>query len=273
MDRKDHTMLPSTRFVEPVERTLDSQFKFKCYKGISCFNRCCRNTDMLLTPYDILRMKKRLGMSSDEFLKKYTYVHIDEKSSHPFAVLKMMEGEEGKCPFVTPEGCSIYEDRPANCRYYPVGKGLMIKDSAKGPVPQEFFFFIREPNCTGYEEDCEWTIDTWRSEQGVDLYDEMNKEWAEIQLRRDNPGQPKLDEDKQPLIYMASYDLDRFRKFVFESGFLNMFDVDNEELEKMKADDIALMKFGFKYLKYILLLEETLKVKEEYKKADPAVSR
>jgi len=259
-------MLPSTKFVEPVERTLDSKFKFRCFKDIACFNKCCRHTEMLLTPYDILRMKKRLGLSSDEFLKQYTHVHIDEKSLHPFAVLKMTEDEEGKCPFVTPEGCSIYEDRPANCRYSPIGKGLMIKDSEEGPVPAEFFFFIREPSCLGYDDDKEWTIESWRIAQGVDLYDEMNKEWSEIQLRRDNPGQPKLDTDKQPLIYMASYDLDRFRKFVFESKLLEILDVSNEEVEKMKTDEIALMKFGFKYLKYILMLEETLKVKEEYKK-------
>jgi len=182
---------------------------------------------MLLTPYDVLRMKKRLGMSSDEFLKKYTYTHIDETSSHPFAVLKMMDDEEGKCLFVTPEGCSIYEDRPANCRYYPVGKGLMIKGSEKGPAPVEYYFFIREPNCLGYEEDKEWTIEAWRAEQGVDLYDDMNREWSEIQLRRDNPGQPKLDENKQALIYMASYDLDKFRKFVFDSRFFDIFDIDS----------------------------------------------
>ncbi len=261
-------MLPSTKFVEPVERTLDSQFKFRCHKDISCFNKCCRHTDMLLTPYDILRMKNRLGISSGEFLKKYTYTHIDEKSSHPLAVLKMADDEEGKCAFVTSEGCSIYDDRPANCRYYPVGKGLMVKDSEKGPVPQEFFFFIREPNCTGYQEDSDWTIDTWRREQGVDLYDEMNKEWAEIQLRRDNPGQPKLDEKKQSLMYMVSYDIDRFKQFVNESKVLDIFDLDKVELEKIKSDEIALMKFGFKYLKYVLMLEETLKVKEEYKKVE-----
>jgi len=261
-------MLPSTKFVEPVERTLDSKFKFRCYKDISCFNKCCRHTNMLLTPYDILRMKKRLGLSSGEFLDKYTYTHIDEKSSHPFAVLGMNDDEEGKCPFLTSEGCSIYEDRPANCRYYPVGKGLMIKDSENGPAPVDFYFFIREPNCLGYEEDEEWSIKTWRVEQGVDLYDEMNKEWKEIQLRRDNPGQPELDKKKQPLIYMASYDIDKFREFVFESGFLNIFDIQNEEVEKMRTDDISLMKFGFKYLKYILMLEETLKIKEEYKKVE-----
>jgi len=144
----------------------------------------------------------------------------------------------------------------------------MIKGSEKGPVPVEYYFFIREPNCLGYEEDKEWTIEAWRAEQGVDLYDDMNREWSEIQLRRDNPGQPKLDENKQALIYMASYDLDRFKKFVFESGFLGMFDINDEEVEKMKTDDLALMKFGFKYLKYILMLEETLKVKEEYKKVE-----
>jgi hypothetical protein len=132
----------------------------------------------------------------------------------------------------------------------------------------EYYFFIREPSCLGYEEDEEWTIETWRIEQGVDLYDEMNKEWSEIQLRRDNEGQPKLDEKKQSLMYMASYDIDRFRKFVFESKLLDILDIDNEEVEKIKTDEIALMKFGFKYLKYILMLEETLKVKEEYIKVE-----
>ena len=259
-------MLPNTKFVEPVERTLDSKFKFKCHKDISCFNICCRHTDMLLTPYDILRMKNRLGITSGEFLKKYTYTHIDEKSSHPYAVLKMMDDEEGKCLFVAPEGCSIYEDRPANCRYYPVGKGLMVKDSEQGPRPQEFFFFIREPNCAGYDEDSDWTIETWRSEQGVDLYDEMNREWAEIQLRRDNPGKPKLDETKQSLMYMVSYDIDKFKKFILESRVLDIFEIDGDELEKIKSDEIALMKFGFKYLKYVLMLEETLKIKEEFRK-------
>jgi uncharacterized protein len=263
-------MLPTTKFVDPVERTLDSEFKFNCYKDISCFNKCCRHTEMLLTPYDILRIKNRLGINSHEFLGKYTYTHIDEQSSHPFAVLKMNDDDEGRCPFVTPDGCSIYEDRPANCRYYPLGQGVVIKDSENGPVPSEFYFYINEPSCRGYEEDKEWTIQTWKAAQGVDLYDEMNKEWKEIQLRRDNPGQPKLEMDKQPLIYMASYDIDKFRKFVFESKFLEIMDIDKEEIEKMRTDEIALMKFGFKYLKYILMLEETLKVKDEFKKVEKA---
>ena len=45
---------------------------------------------------------------------------------------------------------------------------------------------------------------------------------------------------------------------------VHVFEIDHEEVEKMRIDEIALMKFGFKYMKYILMLEETLKVKEEY---------
>jgi len=265
-------MFLSRRLVEPIKRTLNSKFKFGCYKGIACFSKCCSRADVLLTPYDVVRMKNRLGISSGEFLDRYTYTHTDEKFSHPYAVLKMID-YGGKCPFVTDEGCSIYEDRPSNCRYYPIGQGIMMMGSGKGPVNEEFYFFVKDPNCLGYQEEKEWTIGTWRINQGVELYDEMNKEWKEIQLRRNDSGQPQLDSKKQGMLYMASYDIDRFKKFIFESNFFDLFDIDKEEVEKMKTDEIALMKFGFKYLKYILMLEETLnlsasaraRVKEGYK--------
>src|SRR5208283_1614652 len=256
-------MFSDINFVEPVERTLDSKFKFRCHKDIGCFNKCCTRADILLTPYDVLRMKRRLGISSEEFLEKYTHTHIDENSSHPYALLVMMDDNEGKCPFLTPEGCSIYEDRPTNCRHYPVGQGIMISGPETEPVTKDFFFFIREPGCLGYNEEKEWIIVTWRVDQGLDLYDDINREWKEIQLRRDAQGQDRLDPKSQALIYMASYDLDKFRKFVFESRLLDI--IDTEEVETIKNDEVALMKFGFKYLKYVLMLEETLKVKEEYK--------
>ena len=259
-------MLQDMSTVEPVKRTLNSTFKFGCHDDIRCFTRCCNRTNILLTPYDIIRIKDRLGISSGDFLKKYTHTYIDEVSSHPYAVLKMMDDNEGKCSFVTPEGCSIYEDRPSNCRYYPVGKGIIIIGSEKGPVNEEFYFFIEDPDCLGYQEGREWTIESWRIDQGADLYDEMNKEWMEIQLRRNPSEQSGLDSKKQTMLYMASYDLDKFKRFIFDGKLLDIFEIDTEMVEKIKTDEIALMQFGFKYLKYILMLEETLKVKEEYKK-------
>jgi Fe-S-cluster containining protein len=252
----------SMKHVEPVRLSLDTKFKFRCYKGIGCFTKCCSNIDIMLTPYDIVRLKNRLGISSGEFLANHTYVEIDEKTSHPFVFLKMNEDVDRKCPFVTAEGCTLYPDRPANCRYYPVGQASLKKmdDKINEPITEEFYFFIKEPHCLGFNEDAEWTIKSWRDDQGVDVYDDMNRGWKDILFRRDLPGR-SLDDKKQKAFYMACYDVDRFRRFVFESKFLEMFDIDEETLEKIKNDETELMKFGFDYTKYILMMEETLKLR------------
>lgn len=255
--------MPNMDAVATTKFTLDKKFKFRCHKDAKCFTKCCSDIDILLTPYDILRMKNRLGMSSGEFLSKYTYVKIDKKSSHPYAMLKMLDDKEKKCPFVTAEGCTIYSDRPANCRYYPIGQGTLKKEGKNGIEEEEFYFFIKEPHCLGYSEDREWTIKSWRIDQEVDVYDEMNREWKGLQLRRNLPGQPELDEKKQYQFYMASYDIDSFSKFVFESRFLDVFDLDDKVVEKIKTNETELMKFGFKYIKYIMMLEQTLKIKEK----------
>ncbi|MEF9427037.1 MAG: YkgJ family cysteine cluster protein [Candidatus Mariimomonas ferrooxydans] len=210
-----------------------------------------------------MKLKNRLRLSSDGFLAKYTYLKIDEKSSHPFAVFKMMDDKERKCPFVTAEGCTVYSDRPANCRYYPIGQGTLNKEGDKGHEEEEFYFFVKEPHCLGYKEDKEWTIESWRIDQEVDIYDEMNREWKALQLRRNIPGQTELDDKKQTQFYLASYDLDGFRRFIFESKFLDVFDLESETIEKIKTDEVELMKFGFKYIRYIMMLEQTLKIKKE----------
>ncbi|MBI5214043.1 MAG: YkgJ family cysteine cluster protein [Nitrospirae bacterium] len=248
--------------VEPVRLSLDAKFKFRCHKGIACFTKCCNNIDILLTPYDILRMKNKLGISSEEFLIAYTYIHIDEKTSHPFLYLKMNDNAERSCRFVTAEGCSIYNDRPANCRYYPVGQASLKKmdEKSNAPITEEFYFFVKEEHCLGFKEDAEWTIKNWRDDQGVDIYDDMNRGWKEILFRRNLPGNV-LDEKKQKAFYLACYDLDRFRRFVFESKFLENFDVDEQRLEKIRNDETELMKLGFDYTKYLLMIEETLKLK------------
>lgn len=246
--------------VSPVKLDLNSRFRFRCYKGISCFTRCCSNIDIMLTPYDIIVMKNRLGIDSEEFLYRYTYVDVDQKASYPFVFLKMKDDDLRSCPFVTPEGCNIYEDRPANCRYYPIGQGTLKKNIDGSIVDEEFFFFVKEKHCKGFEEIDEWSIESWREDQGVDKYDEMNREWKKIILSRSIPGQ-NIDEKKQSMLYMACYDMDRFRRFIFESSFLERFEVEAPVVKKMRVDDVELMKFGFRLIKYILLLEETLKLK------------
>jgi Fe-S-cluster containining protein len=240
-----------------------AKFNFRCYPGIKCFTKCCSNIDIMLTPYDVLRLKNRLEMTSGEFLDKHTMMRIDDKSTQPYAYLKM-EGEEKLCPFLgtVDEGCTVYEDRPVSCRYYPVGQGTLKKREGEDMTHEEFYFFVREPHCKGYEEDTEWTIAGWREDQKSAHWDEMNRGWKEVMMRRNLPGKPGLDEMKQMQFFMASYDLDRFRHYVFDSRFLDLFEIPEDEVKAMREDEVALMKFAFKYVKFLLMMEETLKLKK-----------
>ena len=114
-------------------------------------------------------------------------------------------------------------------------------------------------------------VESWRKDQESSLYDEMNREWKSVLMRRDIPGgKSVLDPKKQTQFYMSSYDLDKFKRYVFESKFLDIFDIDKDEIEKIRTDEVALMKLGFKYLKYLMMMEEALKVKPEVVKAKKA---
>jgi uncharacterized protein len=258
--------MKSMKDVKPVQLGLNSRFKFKCYPGISCFTECCGRIDISLTPYDIIRIKKRLGLTSSEFLQLYTRSELDEKSGLPLVILRMPPETDNKCSFVTPQGCTIYSDRPCACRYYPIGQATLQKQEGLEGV-EEFYFLVQEPYCKGHEEDTEWTVTSWRVDQEPNLYDDMNREWKAMMLRRDADARQAIDEKKQKMFYMASYDLDTFRRFVLESRFLDVFDVPPETIAAIKDDDIALMKFGFQYLKYLLVIEQSLKLKEEVEPA------
>src|SRR4030042_340999 len=151
--------------VEPVQLTKESRFKFRCYPGISCFTECCGKTTIILPPYDILRLKNRLRIPSGEFLAKYTRTEDHDKSGLPMVIMDMPRFE-GRCPFVkSVSGCEVYSDRPDTCRYYPIGQDTLLHDQGV----DEFYFFVREPHCRGYEEDTEGPVASWREGQGGDL--------------------------------------------------------------------------------------------------------
>lgn len=248
--------------IAPHELTLESKFSFRCYPGISCYKSCCKNIDIMLTPYDILRLKNRLNISSTEFLIIYTYTFIEPKSGYPFVFLKRNDDEEKTCPFLYEAGCSVYEERPATCRYYPIGQASLKKLDFTDGISDEFYFFVKEPHCKGFNEDKEWTVAKWRVDQGVDLYDDMNRGWREFFFKR-NLKAEKLDERKQKAFYIACYDIDAFKRFVFESRLLEIFDVSEDRLKKMKKEETELMNFGFDYVKFILMIKETLKLKNK----------
>lgn len=248
--------------IVPTKYTLDSKIKFRCHPGVSCFTACCGNIDIILTPFDILRLRRLLNLSSDEFLLRFTSPVFVEKTDMPGVKINLDEND--RCPFVTEEGCTIYEERPSACRYYPIGMANFHQAGDEGADAEKFFFIVKEPHCKGHEEDKEWTIRDWRADQGVDLCDDMNNEWMQLVMRRKSYGiQANLSEHGQKMFFMVSTNLEKFKSFIFDSSFLDTYEIDDETLEKIKADDVALMFFGFKYLAGALFGAKTLKVKDE----------
>jgi hypothetical protein len=240
-----------TAHIDPVRLTLKSRFQFKCHPAVSCFTECCRGINIILTPYDVIQLKKRLDLSSDQFLAIYTKPHLLEKTDLPVVTLKQLDDDKESCPFVRDDGCILYEHRPTACRYYPLGTASL--QHKEGADDEGFFFFVHEPHCKGFEESCRWRVSEWRQDQGVDLRDEVNSEWTDLVVhKRSFPPNIKLTEQAKQMFFMVSYNLDKFRSFVFESSFLERMPVDEDAKEKLKTDDVALFKFGVNWLKSIL---------------------
>ena len=63
------------------------------------------------------------------------------------------------------------------------------------------------------------------------------------------------------MAFMATYNVDRFRNFIFESSFIKRYKVKTDLLKKIKSDDIALMKFGFEWLKLFVWGIQTKKIR------------
>ena len=248
--------------VVPVKLTKDSRFKFRCHKGVACFTACCSNVNIALPPFDLLRLRKRLGLTAEEFIKQYGDIQVLDKTLLPVVTLRMRDDEKKSCPFVTPDGCTVYEDRPNICRYYPVGMATLRKLDAEGGK-DEFYFMTREDHCKGFEEDQQWTIAEWRADQGADLYDDMNRGWMEILIKKKSHGQGKqFPEIKNEMFFKMSFDLDYFRAFVYNSTFLEIYDIPAERLEKIRNDDTELLKLSFEWLRQAMFAEQTLTFKE-----------
>ncbi len=240
---------------------LESKFSFKCHPGVSCFNACCADVNIFLTPYDVLRLKTKLGMSSEDFLSEHTISPFDENLKYPVVMLKMLDDEKKSCPFVGPEGCTVYSDRPWACRMYPLGMASPGEDSKE--LDEEFYFLLEESICKGFDSDREISVQGWLENEGIIEYNEAGEKYKELTTNKFFTEGGNLRPEKIEMFFTAVYNLDKFRKFVFESSFLEKFDVADDVAAKIKDDDVELLNFAYDWLKFALLGEDTLRIKSD----------
>ena len=226
---------------------LDDTFQFSCHPGIACFNECCRDLNQFLTPYDICRLKSKLELTSQQFLERYTVCHIGPRTGLPVVSLKMLHEENLRCPFVSPQGCTVYEDRPGSCRTYPLGRIAVRKPEGRGCA--ESYFLIKEAHCLGFNESRQWTVREWKRNQQLSTHNEMNDLVMEVLSLKNRSRKDRLTHSENDLFYMAFYDLDRFRDFALEKRLGEADPVREDVLEVIREDDVALLRFAMEWIK------------------------
>lgn len=230
----------------------DERFSFACHPDTGCFNRCCRNLNLFLYPYDVVRLKKNLGISSDRFLETYVDIVLRPESHFPEVLLRMADNAEKTCPFLTDAGCRIYPDRPDTCRTFPVEQGILY-DAATGKTDRIHLF--RPPDfCLGQYEDRTWTIASWADDQDARIYNDMTFAWAKVRryFQADPWGAEGPGGKKAKMAFMAAYNVDQFREFVFKSSFLKRYKVKADVQRRCRRSDIDLLQLGFEWITFYL---------------------
>ena len=249
MNRDDN----AKQFPPGMEPLGPEGFTFACNPEVPCFTRCCRRLELVLYPYDILRLKKRLGITSEEFLNTYAGVGQGANPYFPAVVLRMRPEPDYLCPFLHPEeGCLVYSDRPSACRTYPLERAV-DRNPERGKA-RDFYFLVRHDYCQGHGLGRQWPLKEWLSDQQLLPFNLMADRWAEMDtLFAGNPWKGEgTAGPRQLLAFMVCYNIDRFRDYVRDHDLLRTTRLDKARRRAIELDDEALLSFGFDWLKTLL---------------------
>lgn len=124
----------------------DSTFGFSCSRCLAC----CRFKKIQLNPYEIARMAGNRGISTTEFIGRFTTT----------GGTVLQSKEDGACVFLDAEGCGVHPDRPLVCRLYPLGRYVQYLGV------ETFSRMEPEEGCRGTSHE-KSTIEAYLEEQGA----------------------------------------------------------------------------------------------------------
>lgn len=210
-----HPEEPQLQLPEHVRRLAEGEkFTFSCHPGVPCFTECCRELELALTPHDVLRLTRELGISSKDFFDTYALVEYEEGDVFPQVYLGMVDDGRASCPFVSEKGCLVYAGRPAPCRTYPLGRGAW-QDQNGGH--HSFYVLLQEAHCKGFAEPVKLNVDMWLEDQGLNPYYEANDLMVPL-LQHEKIRQGYRPTAKQRELYLATlYNLENYKKNIKNS--------------------------------------------------------
>jgi Fe-S-cluster containining protein len=224
----------------------EDSFCFSCTPEKECFTACCYDVNLVLMPYDVVRLKRRLNMRSDEFLKRYTSVHVGQGSGVPVLTMNM-ERNSFRCLFLEEgKGCSVYEDRPGACRTYPLAR--MIHRSVNDQITVRHYV-VREPDCKGFEAGVRRSVKEWIEHEGIAPYNAMNDIFSELLQAKNEAGVSVLNADQIETFYLGCYNIDAFRDFFLNGPNLDRYMEDPQVIERISQNEDTLLEYAMRWVK------------------------
>jgi hypothetical protein len=224
-------------------------FRFACHPEVPCFNACCSDLALMLTPYDVLRLRRTLGMTSRDFIARLVLTAKAPDTGFPMLRLRMRDDIPGApCPFVTREGCSVYSGRPGACRTYPLGRAT--RTGSQGEVVERFFI-VKEPHCRGFEQNRDWTSAAWLQDQDLTLYNGFNDRYMLLMAKAKDRGVP-LDPKQANMAFLAAYNVDAFGDFIASTGLMERLELAPGRPERIMADEEERLLFAMDWLEMVL---------------------
>jgi Fe-S-cluster containining protein len=215
-------------------------FHFLCHNRIRCFTHCCRELELALTPYDVLRLRLATGLSSADLHERYIIEERTPEEPFPHFYLTMVDDGRASCVFVNDEGCSIYPHRPGACRTYPLGRGTT---RVQGRISEQFVL-LREPHCKGFEEKTLQTPKSFMQSQELASFNLFNDRLTAItQHPRIKQGM-RLSAAQLDLYKLALYDLDTFRAQLSDNLIESPLDIP----DAVYGNDERLLQFGLDFI-------------------------
>jgi len=228
----------SREFLESMPQlSPGEEFWFACHPEVPCFNACCAGLSMPLTPYDVLRLCQGLGVGSESFIEDYAKPGSYEDSGFPLLHLRMDPTPSHSCPFLTAQGCGVYEHRSSACRTYPLGRATQL---GQDDGVAEQYFLVREEHCKGFAEKKSWTIDTWLRDQGMEPYNRMNDRYMRLLARYKSVAAGAILSSRHAtMALLCLYQQDKFSDLIRNAGILSRVRLTGEYADRPREALIA----------------------------------
>jgi uncharacterized protein len=115
-------------------------------------------------PYEALRLSRRVGLSTTEFLSRHTEAG---------GTVLQTRADDRSCVFLGPRGCTVHPDRPLACRLYPLARWI-------SPEGEESFGHLEPHPQTAGVYGTNGTVQDFLTAQGLAPYFEMGDRYGVV---------------------------------------------------------------------------------------------